>query len=76
MVGDSRVMGGQGSLWREGPSGRSVWGQGEGGARSFFHSDLPLTHLKRLSWHHPGGSDLLRCGGFYTASDPNKEDIR
>ncbi|XP_011924845.1 PREDICTED: myotubularin-related protein 11 isoform X3 [Cercocebus atys] len=30
----------------------------------------------RLSWHHPGGSDLLRCGGFYTASDPNKEDIR
>uniref|UniRef100_A0A8D1JB49 Myotubularin related protein 11 n=1 Tax=Sus scrofa TaxID=9823 RepID=A0A8D1JB49_PIG len=30
----------------------------------------------RLTWHHPGGSDLLRCGGFYTASDPNKEDIR
>uniref|UniRef100_A0A8C5KL75 Myotubularin related protein 11 n=1 Tax=Jaculus jaculus TaxID=51337 RepID=A0A8C5KL75_JACJA len=30
----------------------------------------------RLSWHHPGGSDLLRCGGFYTTSDPNKEDIR
>ncbi|CAK7298226.1 Myotubularin-related protein 11 [Vulpes lagopus] len=30
----------------------------------------------RLSWHHRGGSDLLRCGGFYTASDPNKEDIR
>ncbi|XP_052035675.1 myotubularin-related protein 11 [Apodemus sylvaticus] len=30
----------------------------------------------RLSWHHPGGSDLLRCGGFYIASDPNKEDIR
>ncbi|XP_075417145.1 myotubularin-related protein 11 isoform X2 [Tenrec ecaudatus] len=30
----------------------------------------------RLSWHHPGGSDLLRCGGFYTASDPSKEDIR
>ncbi|KAG8509215.1 Myotubularin-related protein 11 [Galemys pyrenaicus] len=30
----------------------------------------------RLSWHHPGGSDLLRCGGFYTASDPNKEDVR
>nr|KAF6397373.1 myotubularin related protein 11 [Rousettus aegyptiacus] len=30
----------------------------------------------RLCWHHPGGSDLLRCGGFYTASDPNKEDIR
>ncbi|XP_048213040.1 myotubularin-related protein 11 isoform X2 [Perognathus longimembris pacificus] len=30
----------------------------------------------RLSWHHPGGSDLVRCGGFYTASDPNKEDIR
>ncbi|XP_042537476.1 myotubularin-related protein 11 [Dipodomys spectabilis] len=30
----------------------------------------------RLSWHHPGGSDLLRCGGFYNASDPNKEDIR
>ncbi|XP_053446696.1 myotubularin-related protein 11 isoform X5 [Nycticebus coucang] len=30
----------------------------------------------RLSWHHPGGSDLLRCGGFCTASDPNKEDIR
>ncbi|XP_032699523.1 myotubularin-related protein 11 isoform X1 [Lontra canadensis] len=30
----------------------------------------------RLSWHHPGGSDLLRCGGFYTGSDPNKEDIR
>ncbi|XP_032699524.1 myotubularin-related protein 11 isoform X2 [Lontra canadensis] len=31
---------------------------------------------ERLSWHHPGGSDLLRCGGFYTGSDPNKEDIR
>ncbi|GAB1287864.1 Myotubularin-related protein 11 [Apodemus speciosus] len=30
----------------------------------------------RLSWHHPGGSDLLRCGGFYIASDPNKEEIR
>ncbi|XP_008841951.1 myotubularin-related protein 11 isoform X3 [Nannospalax galili] len=30
----------------------------------------------RLSWHHPWGSDLLRSGGFYTASDPNKEDIR
>ncbi|XP_063138652.1 myotubularin-related protein 11 isoform X6 [Rattus norvegicus] len=30
----------------------------------------------RLSWHHPGGSDLLRCAGFYIASDPNKEDIR
>ncbi|XP_040854311.1 myotubularin-related protein 11 isoform X1 [Ochotona curzoniae] len=30
----------------------------------------------RLCWHHPGGSDLLRCGGFYMASDPNKEDIR
>ncbi|XP_049980555.1 myotubularin-related protein 11 isoform X2 [Alexandromys fortis] len=30
----------------------------------------------RLSWHHPGGSDLLRCGGFYVASDPNKEDVR
>ncbi|KAM4860861.1 myotubularin-related protein 11 isoform 2-T2 [Thomomys bottae] len=30
----------------------------------------------RLSWHHPGGSDLLRCGGFYTASDPTTEDIR
>ncbi|XP_012979284.3 myotubularin-related protein 11 isoform X2 [Mesocricetus auratus] len=30
----------------------------------------------RLSWHHPGGSDLLRCGDFYVASDPNKEDIR
>ncbi|XP_051054773.1 myotubularin-related protein 11 isoform X2 [Phodopus roborovskii] len=30
----------------------------------------------RLSWHHPGGSDLLRCGGFYVASDPNKEDTR
>ncbi|XP_060249052.1 myotubularin-related protein 11 isoform X2 [Meriones unguiculatus] len=29
----------------------------------------------RLSWHHPGGSDLLRCGGFYVASDPNKEEI-
>ncbi|XP_007485422.1 myotubularin-related protein 11 isoform X2 [Monodelphis domestica] len=30
----------------------------------------------RLSWHHPGGSDLLRSGGFYEASDPNREDIR
>ncbi|OBS74354.1 hypothetical protein A6R68_15095 [Neotoma lepida] len=30
----------------------------------------------RLSWHHPGGSDLLRCAGFYVDSDPNKEDIR
>ncbi|KAM6218022.1 myotubularin-related protein 11 isoform 2-T2 [Rhynchocyon petersi] len=30
----------------------------------------------RLSWHHPGGSDLLRCSGFYAASDPSKEDIR
>ncbi|ERE88442.1 myotubularin-related protein 11 [Cricetulus griseus] len=30
----------------------------------------------RLSWHHPGGSDLLRCGDFYVASDPNKDDVR
>ncbi|XP_044532023.1 myotubularin-related protein 11 [Gracilinanus agilis] len=30
----------------------------------------------RLSWHHPGGSDLLRSSGFYEASDPNREDIR
>ncbi|XP_055968914.1 myotubularin-related protein 11 [Sorex fumeus] len=30
----------------------------------------------RLSWHHPGGSDLLRCGGFCSASDPNKDDVR
>ncbi|XP_051013682.1 myotubularin-related protein 11 isoform X1 [Acomys russatus] len=29
----------------------------------------------RLSWHHPGGSDLLRCGGFYIASDPDREDV-
>lgn len=69
-------MGGQGSLWREGTAVRSVSGQGQGGASRFSHSDPPVTHPKRLSWHHPGGSDLLRCGGFYTASDPNKEDVR
>lgn len=49
---------------------------GRGGARSFSMAILTSRHLKRLSWHHPGGSDLLRCGGFYTANDPNKEDIR
>lgn len=63
IAGDQRVVGGQGG-------GKGKWG------RSFSYNDPPLTHLKRLSWHHPGGSDLLRCSGFYTASDPNKEDIR
>nr|XP_010587792.1 myotubularin-related protein 11 isoform X1 [Loxodonta africana] len=42
--------------------------------RAFGH--FHQSRGPRLSWHHPGGSDLLRCGGFYTASDPSKEDIR
>ncbi|XP_032481200.1 myotubularin-related protein 11 isoform X4 [Phocoena sinus] len=42
--------------------------------RAFGH--FHQSRGPRLSWHHPGGSDLLRSGGFYTASDPNKDDIR
>ncbi|XP_049631664.1 myotubularin-related protein 11 [Suncus etruscus] len=42
--------------------------------RAFGH--FHYSRGPRLSWHHPGGSDLLRCGGFCSASDPNKEDIR
>lgn len=42
--------------------------------RTFGH--FHQSRGPRLSWHHPAGSDLLRSGGFCTASDPNKEDIR
>ncbi|KAM6294223.1 myotubularin-related protein 11 [Aegotheles albertisi] len=32
--------------------------------------------VPRLCWHHPGGSDLLRAGGFHPASEPGSEDVR
>lgn len=66
------VMGGQGGHC----GGRLVLGQENVGPGVSPVVILTSHPLKRLSWHHRGGSDLLRCGGFYTASDPNKEDIR
>ncbi|XP_060113259.1 myotubularin-related protein 11 [Heteronotia binoei] len=42
--------------------------------RAFVHFNG--RRIPRLSWHHPGGSDLLRAASFHTDSDPEKEDLR
>ncbi|XP_072839944.2 myotubularin-related protein 11 isoform X3 [Pogona vitticeps] len=42
--------------------------------RAFVHFNE--RRIPRLSWHHPGGSDLLRAASFHPDSDPEKEDMR
>ncbi|XP_056401241.1 myotubularin-related protein 11 isoform X2 [Hyla sarda] len=42
--------------------------------KTFAH--FQLRRIPRWSWHHPGGSDLLRSAGFQTNTDPDKEDVR
>uniref|UniRef100_A0A6I8P030 Myotubularin related protein 11 n=1 Tax=Ornithorhynchus anatinus TaxID=9258 RepID=A0A6I8P030_ORNAN len=42
--------------------------------RAFGH--FQQSRGPRLSWHHRGGGDLLRAGGFHPASDPETQDVR
>ncbi|XP_069807089.1 myotubularin-related protein 11 isoform X2 [Dendropsophus ebraccatus] len=42
--------------------------------KTFAH--FQQRRIPRWSWHHPGGSDLLRSAGFQTNTDPDKEDVR
>ncbi|NXA12294.1 MTMRB protein, partial [Sapayoa aenigma] len=42
--------------------------------RTFAH--FRERRVPRLCWHHPGGGDLLRAGGFHPASEPSGEDVR
>ncbi|XP_077115188.1 myotubularin-related protein 11 isoform X2 [Ranitomeya variabilis] len=42
--------------------------------KSFAH--FQQRRIPRWSWHHPGGSDLLRSAGIQTNTDPNKDDLR
>ncbi|KAJ7307181.1 hypothetical protein JRQ81_009168 [Phrynocephalus forsythii] len=42
--------------------------------RAFVH--FTERRIPRLSWHHPGGNDLLRAASFHPDSDPEKEDMR
>lgn len=42
--------------------------------KTFAH--FQQRRIPRWSWHHPGGSDLLRSAGYQTNTDPDKEDVR
>lgn len=42
--------------------------------RTFPHFNE--RRIPRLSWRHPGGSDLLRAANFQPNTDPEKEDLR
>ncbi|NXP37231.1 MTMRB protein, partial [Leiothrix lutea] len=42
--------------------------------RTFAH--FQERRVPRLSWHHPGGGDLLRAASFHPASQPGSEDVR
>ncbi|XP_069074335.1 myotubularin-related protein 11 isoform X2 [Pleurodeles waltl] len=42
--------------------------------RTFAHFNE--RRIPRLSWRHPGGSDLLRAANFQPNTDPEKEDLR
>ncbi|XP_073495520.1 myotubularin-related protein 11 [Phyllobates terribilis] len=42
--------------------------------KTFAH--FQQRRIPRWSWHHPGGSDLLRSAGIQTNTDPNKDDLR
>ncbi|XP_018086885.1 myotubularin-related protein 11 isoform X1 [Xenopus laevis] len=42
--------------------------------KTFAHFNQ--RRIPRWSWHHPGGSDLLRSAGFETNTDPDKENMR
>ncbi|KAG9480808.1 hypothetical protein GDO78_010201 [Eleutherodactylus coqui] len=41
--------------------------------KTFAH--FQQRRIPRWSWHHQGGSDLLRSAGFQTNTDPDKEDV-
>ncbi|KAM9294427.1 myotubularin-related protein 11 [Gastrophryne carolinensis] len=42
--------------------------------KTFAH--FHQRRIARWSWHHPGGSDLLRSAGFDSNTEPDKEDLR
>ncbi|XP_018088952.1 myotubularin-related protein 11 isoform X2 [Xenopus laevis] len=42
--------------------------------KTFAHFNQ--RRVPRWSWHHRGGSDLLRSAGFETNTDPDKENMR
>ncbi|XP_063803242.1 myotubularin-related protein 11 isoform X2 [Pseudophryne corroboree] len=42
--------------------------------KTFAH--FHQRRIPRWSWHHPGGSDLLRSAVFQTNTDPDKADLR